>query len=61
MIKASKTCANETFVIDGMVPLENDHLYININGFKDKEEWNVIFSKINEMITEWESKRVVYG
>lgn len=34
---------------------------ISIVDFKDNEEQDIIYSKVKLLITEWESKRKVFG
>lgn len=36
------------------------YLYINILDFKDKEEQRIIFSKVQQLVKEWETKRIVF-
>ena len=48
LIKVSKTKA------------EGEHLYINIHGFKDEIEWDILFKKINNVVSEQNSKMRVF-
>lgn len=40
---------------------DGKYLYINILDFKDKEEQEIIFKKVQLLIKEWGAKRKVFG
>lgn len=37
------------------------YMYINILDFKDKNEQDIIFKKVQQLVKEWESKIRVFG
>lgn len=61
MIKVTRTTAKDTYdSITGVHNAIKPALYINISGFKDEEEQEIILSKINRLISEWQTKRRVF-
>ena len=48
MIKVSKTIA------------EGEHMYINLHGFKDETEQDIVFQKIQSLIKEHQTRLRVY-
>ena len=46
-----------------IVPLSDGQkaLYIHLLDFESEEEQNIIFSKVQQLIKEWKSKRKVFG
>ena len=40
---------------------DEPYLYINILDFKDKEEQEIIYKKVQQLIKEWQSKRKVFA
>ena len=36
------------------------YLYVNILDFKDKEEQETIYKKVQQLINEWQTKRKVF-
>lgn len=39
---------------------DGKYLYVNILDFKDKDEQEIIFKKVQQLIKEWTSKRKVF-
>ncbi|MEK6829265.1 MAG: hypothetical protein AABY15_03995 [Nanoarchaeota archaeon] len=62
MIKVSKNSATDTYhaLTDCKTKIPTEK-YINLSGFKDDIEHDVIFRKIELMLKEWQTKPKVFG
>lgn len=62
-MKASLNIINSTFSIDQNkdIPLDTHHYSITVNGFKDRQEADLMLSRINDVIKNSKGRVKVYG